>query len=252
LPAILPSGNSLWPAYWPREELERTRATLPIPKWMAQYQQQPTHEEGSLIQRAWWQDWTAKDPPFCEFKVQAWDTAYSDKTSANRSACVTWGEFEAHHPREPERTIRGVILLDVWCGRLNFPELKRKALELFQLWKPDSLVIEAKATGTSLTQELQAAGVRYIEPMLAHRGNDKMSRTNAVSDMFSSGSIWAPLRCKWAQDLQEEMASFPHGESDDMHDAAVWGLTRIRRGGFRIPTDEEDEEYTPLPPRDYY
>ena len=80
---------------------------------------------------------------------------------ANRSACVTWGEFVTKDPRDPDhmRGLRGVILLDVWRGRLNFPELKRKALELFRQWKPDSLTIEAKATGVSLIQELQAAGI---------------------------------------------------------------------------------------------
>jgi predicted phage terminase large subunit-like protein len=117
---------------------------------------------------------------------------------------------------------------------------------------PDPLVIEAKATGTTLIQQLQAAGVRYIEAMPAHRGNDKMTRTNAFSDMFSSGSVWAPLRCRWAQELVEEMASFPYGQSNDMHDAAVWGLLRIRRGGLRIATDEDEEEYRPAPVREYY
>jgi predicted phage terminase large subunit-like protein len=252
LPAILPSGNSLWPAFWPREEMERTRATLPVSKWMAQYQQAPTSDQGAIIKREWWQDWTCENPPACERIVQAWDTAYSDKTSANRSACVTWGEFCAFHPSEPQRKITGIILLDVWCGRLNFPELKQKALELYMQWKPWSLVVEAKATGTTLIQELQAVGVRYIEAMPAHRGNDKLTRTNSVSDLFRSGSIWAPLRCKWAQDLQEEMAAFPYGESDDMHDAAVWGLLRVRRSGFRIPSDEPDEEWKPRPRRQYY
>jgi hypothetical protein len=136
LPAILPSGNSLWPAFWPREEMERTRATLPVSKWMAQYQQSPTSDQGAIIKREWWQDWTGENPPACERIVQAWDTAYSDKTSANRSACVTWGEFCAFHPSEPQRKITGIILLDVWCGRRNFPELKQKALELYMQWKP--------------------------------------------------------------------------------------------------------------------
>jgi predicted phage terminase large subunit-like protein len=252
LPAILPSGNSLWPGYWSREEMERTRATMPVSKWQAQYQQTPTSDQGALIKREWWQDWTRNDPPVCDFVVQAWDTAYSDKTSANRSACVTWGEFYAFHPREPERKIHGVILLDAWRGRLNFPELKQKALELYQHWKPDSLVIEGKATGPSLVQELNAVGVHYIETMSAHRGNDKVTRTNSVADMFSSGSVWAPLCHYWAQQLVEEMASFPYGESDDAHDAAIWGLLRIRRGGFRIATDEEEEPWTPLPLRKFY
>ena len=113
-------------------------------------------------------------------------------------------------------------------------------------------MIEAKATGTSLIQELQAAGIHYIEPGLAQRGDDKVTRTNSVADMFSSGAIWAPLRCRWAMELVEEMGAFPFGASNDMHDAEVWGLKRIRRGGFRIPTDEEEEEYVPLPPREFY
>jgi predicted phage terminase large subunit-like protein len=252
LPAILPSGNPLWPAYWSREEMERTRAALPTARWSAQYQQSPTSDEGAIIKREWWQNWTREDPPVSDFVVQAWDTAYSDKTSANQSACVTWGEFQAYHPRERERKIHGVILLDCWKGRLNFPELKQKALDLYKQWKPDSLVVEAKATGVSLTQELHAAGIHFIEPMPAHRGNDKMTRTNAVADMFSSGSVWAPLAHEFAQDLVEEMAAFPHGAGDDAHDAAVWGLLRIRRGGFRIPTDEEEEEWKPRPPTKYY
>ena len=87
--------------------------------------------------------------------------------------------------------------------------------------------------------------------MPAHRGNDKVTRTNSVADMFSSGSVWALLRCRWAQNLVEQMAAFPYGESDDMHDAAVWGLLRIRRGGLRISTDEDEEEYRPAPVREY-
>jgi len=105
-------------------------------------------------------------------------------------------------------------------GRLNFPELKQR-LRFFRPWMPDSLVIGAKATGTTLIQELPAAGVRYIEAMPAHRGNDKVTRTNGVADMFASGSVWAPLRCRWAQELDERMASFPYDESDDLHDATV-------------------------------
>ena len=88
-------------------------------------------------------------------------------------------------------------------------------------------------------------------PSLHQRPRDKVMRTNAVADMFSSGSIWAPLRYRWVQELVEEMAAFPYGESDDAHDAEIWGLTRIRRGGFRIPTDELEEEYVALPAREY-
>lgn len=190
-------------------------------------------------------------PPALKLVVQAWDTAYSDKQTANRSACVTWGEFCDFDPTDSSRKITGIVLLDAWAGRLNFPDLKQKAKELYQLHKPDSLVIESKATGPPLIQELRNLGL-YVEEMGAHRGQDKITKTNAVADMFSSGAVWAPLHLRWAQEVVEEMAAFPNGEFDDLHDAAVLGLLRLRRGGFRIPTDEELEEWKPRAQMEYY
>jgi predicted phage terminase large subunit-like protein len=241
LPAILPSGNSLWPGYWSKEEMLRTKATIPQSRWSGQYLQQPTSDTGALIKREWWRNWPLADPPQCSFTVQSWDTAFSDRSDADRSASITWGVFEADDPtaeEQPEdpserRKVSGIILLDAYAGRLNFPELKQKALKFYKEQRPDSLVIETKGTGTPLVQELRKVGL-FIEEMSAHRGFDKVAKSNSVADMFSSGSIWAPLSRKWAQELVEEMAAFPHGEFDDLHDAAVLGLLRIRRGGFRI------------------
>jgi predicted phage terminase large subunit-like protein len=261
LPAILPSGSSLWPAYWSQQEMLRTKATIPVSRWAGQYMQAPTGETGALIKREWWRDWPLEDPPKCKAIYIAWDTAFSNKDDADRSACVVWGEFEnaddptaKEQPDDPSerRKVSGIILMDAWAGRLNFPELKQKALELYKFWKPvDSLIIESKGTGPPLIQELRAVGL-IVEEMGAHRGHDKVAKTNAVSDMFSSGAVWAPTGRKWAQELIEEMAAFPHGEYDDMHDAAVLGLLRIRRGGFRIPTDAEEEPWRPWPRREYY
>ena len=81
------------------------------------------------------------------------------------------------------------------------------------------------------------------DEMPAHRPHDKHTKTNAVADMLSSGAIWAPPNRRWAQEVVEEMASFPCGEFDDLHDAAVLGLLRLRRGGFRIATDVQEEEW---------
>jgi predicted phage terminase large subunit-like protein len=242
LPAILPTGNPLWPEYWSIEELERTRATLPISRWQAQYQQTPTSEEGAIIKREWWQDWREPNPPACDFIVQSWDTAFSEKQVSNRSACITWGLFRYKTRGDNPRLVDGIMLLDAWAGRLNFPELKQQAYKLYLQWAPDSLVVEGRATGKPLVQELWRMGIPVSDPTPA-RGADKITRTNAIADLFSSGTVWAPLGRRWVEEVREEMAAFPHGQYDDLHDAAVQGLFRFRQGGLiRISSDEVEEE----------
>jgi len=242
LPAILPSGESLWPEFWPIEQLVRTRATLPISRWMAQYQQSPTSEEGAIIKREWWQDWREAAPPVCDFIVQSWDTAFSEKHESNRSACITWGLFSYRTRGETPRLVTGIVLLDAWAGRLNFPELKQQAHRLYMQWTPDSVVIEGRATGKPLAQEMWRMGIPVSDPTPA-RGSDKVTRTNAVADLFSTGTIWAPLGRRWVEEVREEMAAFPFGATDDLHDAAVQGLLRFRQGGLiRISSDEAEEE----------
>lgn len=254
LPAILPSGESLFPQFWPLKELQATRATLPLARWMANYQQQPVSEEGAIIKRDWWQDWKQPEPPLCDFIVQAWDTAFSQDSAACRSACIVWGVFRYKTKDDPPKLATGIILLDAWAGRVDFPELKRKAKELYDQWKPDSLVVEKKATGQPLIDELRRMGI-FVHDMGSSpsRSNDKVTRTNAVADLFSAGAIWAPLGYRWVEQVREEMAQFPAGEFDDLHDAAVWGLLRLRQGNLvRIGSDEEDEEWTPRGPTKYY
>lgn len=255
LPAILPSGDPLFPEFWKLEELAATRAIMPPARWAANYQQQPISEEGSIIKRDWWKNWTDTNPPSCEFIVQAWDTAFSEKESANRSACVTWGVFRFRTHDDPPRLKSGIILLDAWAARIGFPELKVKAREFYTQWKPDSLVIERKAAGEPLIQELFRAGIYTSDVAIPSRANDKVMRTNAVADMFSSGAIYAPLGHRWVEQVRHEMATFPMGEFDDLHDAAVWGLLRIRQGNLiHLGTDEEDleGEWKPRPPTKYY
>jgi len=200
-----------------------------------------------------WQNWTeVGPPPNLEFIIQAWDTAFSAKESANRSACVTWGVFRRRRtPDGPLET--GILLLDAWVRRVEFPELKEWAKRLYDQWKPDALIVERASAGSPLMQELWRTGIP-VQDANPHRAKDKVTRTHAIADLFHSKMVWAPLRCKWAQDVQEEMAAFPHGAYDDIHDAAVWGLLRIREGNFvRTASDEaEEEDYTPRAPREYY
>lgn len=90
-PALLPSGNPIWPQFWVKEELENLKTQLPISKWQAQYQQSPTSEEGALIKREWWQVWEKDTPPPCDFIIQSWDTAFLKTNRSDYSACTTWG-----------------------------------------------------------------------------------------------------------------------------------------------------------------
>ena len=85
LPAILPSGKALWPGFWKQEELESLKAELPVSKWNAQYQQNPTSEEGALIKREWWQEWDQSQMPECEAIIQSWDTAFLKTQRADYS-----------------------------------------------------------------------------------------------------------------------------------------------------------------------
>jgi predicted phage terminase large subunit-like protein len=114
------------------------------------------------------------------------------------------------------------------------------------------MLIEARATGTPLIQELWRAGIP-VDEANPRRTWDKIVRTNAVADFFKSGMVWAPLGLRWVEEVREEMAAFPYGANDDLHDAAVYGLLRIRQGELlRLSTDAEEEEDVPRARRKYY
>ena len=237
-PAILPSGNPLWPEFWSLQELEALRSELPAGKWNAQYQQSPTSEEGAIIKREWWRIWEPERPPVCEFIIQSWDTAFTKSERSDYSACTTWGVFyKDENPNDPN-----VILLDAFKKRMEFPELKEKAFNHYKEWEPDAFIVEAKASGAPLIFELRAMGIPVSE-FTPSRGNDKMVRINSVSDLFASGKVWAPST-RWADELIEEMAAFPNSDHDDLVDSTTQALIRFRKGGFlRLNSDEEDQPF---------
>lgn len=236
-PAIMPSETPLWPEFWPMAELVALREELPPAKWNAQYQQNPTSEGGALVKRSWWRIWEHKDPPVCEFIIQSWDTAFLKTQRADYSACTAWGVFYA--PDRDGQTVANIILLDAFKERLEFPELKKKAYQLYVDLQPDACIIEAKAAGTPLIFELRAMGIP-VSDYTPSRGNDKISRVNAVSDLFASGIVWRPER-RFAEEVVEEFAAFPNGEHDDLVDSSTQALLRFRQGGFlKLNSDEDD------------
>jgi len=252
LPAILPSGKPIWPEYWPEKEILAIKEELPIPKWMAQYQQQPTAEEGALIKRDWWKRWPHKATPPVEFIIQSWDTAFLKTERSDYSACTTWGVF-VHEDEDTGKKLPNVILLDAFRKRMEFPELKKVAFEMYQQWKPEAFVVEKRASGAPLIFELREMGIPVGE-FTPSRGNDKIARVNAVSDLFASGVVWATEH-RWAEEVIEEFAEFPAGEHDDYVDSATQALLRYRQGGFVQTQMDEEEDDTityPLPKYEYY
>jgi predicted phage terminase large subunit-like protein len=245
LPAIMyehtPEEKSLWPEQWPLDQLQAKRAGMDPRFWQSQYMQNPTSEVAALIKREMWQLWEPEKPPKCEYLIQSWDTAHETKTASDFSACTTWGVWF----NEDDNDNAHIILLDAIKGRWAFPELKKRALEYYKEWEPDACLIEKKAAGAPLIQELRAMGIPVSEfsPSRGKSGtsNDKVVRLNSVSDMFTSGRVWAP-DTRWARELIEEVAAFPAGEHDDYVDTMTQALMRMRNGGFiRLPSDEPDE-----------
>jgi len=241
-PAILDHGTkseAVWPEYWKLDELEKVKATLPVGKWNAQWMQRPTSEEGALIKREWWRKWDHDEPPNLHYVIQSYDTAYLKKETADFSAITTWGVF---YPNEDSPA--NLILVDAIKGRYEFPELRRVALDQYKYWNPESVIIEAKAAGLPLTYELRQMDIP-VQNFTPSKGNDKHVRVNTCAPLFESGMIWAPDQ-KFAEEVIEECAAFPHGDHDDLVDSTTQAVMRFRQGGFlRHPEDYVIEKQAP-------
>ena len=238
-PAILPSDKPLWPEFWKLDDLIKVKASLPVGKWNAQWQQNPTAAEGAIVKKEWWNVWEHEDIPPVKYIIQSYDTAFSKKETADFSAITTWGVF-----RNDETGADNVILMDARRGRWNFPELKGVAAEEYEYWEPDMVIIEAKASGQPLTDELRAAGIPVMN-YTPSKGRDKITRMHTVAPLFEAGMVWAPEQ-KFADEVIEECLAFPHGENDDFVDSMTMALMRFRQGGFiELEGEGMEESYYP-------
>ena len=243
-PAII-NDKPMWGNFWSLKGLLGVKASIPLTKWQAQWMQQPTSEEGALIKREWWKTWEKSEIPHLNYIIQSYDTAFSKKETADYSAITTWGIFEPD-----DDTGTSLILLDAKKGRWNFPELKRMALEEYKYWEPEQVIIEAKASGTPLTHELQKMGIPVLN-FTPSKGNDKHSRVNSVAPLFESGKIWAPDE-KFAEEVIEECAAFPFGDNDDYVDSTTQALMKYRQGYYVELKDDYVEESVYVENREYY
>ena len=234
-PAIMDSGLPTWPEYWKLQELESVKASLAITKWNAQWMQRPTSEEGAILKREWWKPWAEKDTPNLHYIIQSYDTAFSKKETADYSAITTWGVFS------PDDARPALILLDARRGRWEFTELKETALKEYNYWEPEMVLVEAKASGMPLSDELRRAGIP-VTNYTPTRGNDKHTRVNSIAPMFESGMVFYPEGRTFAEEVIEECAAFPYGENDDYVDTVTQALMRFRQSGLiQLRMDYEPE-----------
>lgn len=239
-PALMPDTDEpLWPEFWNKKDLLAVKGSLTVGKWEAQWQQNPTSDVSAILKREWWNTWEKDSPPALSYVLQSYDTAFSKQTNADYSAITTWGVFYPEEGGPPN-----IILMDAKRGRWDFPELRRIALDEYKYWDPECVLIEAKASGMPLTQELRNMGIP-VSNYSPSRGNDKFTRVNSIAPIFESGLVWCP-ETRWAEEVVEECAAFPAGEHDDYVDTVTQALRRFREGGFvRHPEDYEEETSAP-------
>ena len=238
-PAILPSGNPLWPQFWPMAEILATKNAISVPKWNAQYQQNPTGDESAIVKRTDWMRWEPDNPPPIEFVLQTMDTAFEKHQRADYSAIITWGVF--YKDDDAGLPQANIIMLDMVRDKCIFTRLKQMAREKVEEYQSDKVIIEKKASGAPLIYELRSAGIPCSEFTPTRDTGDKVARLSMTTDLFNSGRVWAPNR-RWADEVIEEVASFPQGDHDDLVDCVSMALAYFRTGGFIKSTmDLEDE-----------
>lgn len=268
---ILPSSNGLiWKDPRKKEgellseerfslkEINRYKQELGSYGYAGQYQQRPAPEEGGIIKKPWFQWWKDTTPPQIEFVLQSWDTALTAKDMSAYSACTTWGIFY------DENYIENLILLSMWRDRIEYPELREITKRLYfdyrdtgkvrnPLFKGrpvDMCLIEAKASGDPLIQDLAAAGIRAI-PFVPNKYGDKIQRVRLITPLIEGGRVWLPARSPsyerllpFADTFLESVATFPNSESRDLVDTMTQALLRLKEGRFLLnPKDER-----PVPP----
>lgn len=253
LPAINDRKEALWPERFPLPVLEKIRKTLPARDWEALYQQRPFLEEGNIYKRAWWQAWPSEKPlPDCEFILQSWDTAFSDadRKHSSYSACVTLGIF-----KRPDDACHQAILLNAWKERMDYPDLRKAIQRMYQDHRPDKVLIEKKASGQSILQDLRHTNV----PITAYvPDRDKIARAYAAQSLLENGRLYYPDR-RWAEDFISALARFPNPEDNDLADAfsqaIIWLQNHMllahdsdaRRRALEDQTDDEDDADELLP-----
>lgn len=251
-------GELLSPKRFGAEEVKAERAAMSVRDYSAQFQQDPTSGGGLILKKKWWRQWCfpvdyeGKDekgeplagkpmslPEFDEV-ITIYDTAFEAEEENDFTARTTWGMFRYSDTGNPKDETVHAMLLERLNERLEFPDLRTEAIGHHHDWKPDYTLIEKKASGHSLIQELRTSGVpiRAVDP----GSKDKVYRAHLVASVLKDGRVWYIPR-NWAYDVIHQCAKFPTGEHDDLVDTVVMALAYMRRMHMiELPEDEKDDE----------
>ena len=246
----LPEGHSYFPEWKPDEVLrvdeQEIRASNGSRYWDALYMQNPSPEDGGIIKKKWFEWWEYEDPPHCEMIIQTYDTAFSTRKTADYSVIQTWGIF---HQRERdeyggESYVPCLILLGNVKDRFEYPELRRIAQVLFQKHRPDVCIVEKKASGQSLIQDMRRAGLPVLEYL---PDRDKVSRVYASTPIMEAGRLYIPRGKEWANDLFDEALAFPNGAHDDQVDCMTMAIQYMKDSwNVTHPDDPSwEDDYNP-------
>jgi predicted phage terminase large subunit-like protein len=242
-------GTSYFPEWKPDELLkideQEIRGSNGSRYWNALYMPDPSPDDGGIIKKKWFKWWEYEEPPGCEFIIQTYDTAFSTARTADYSVIQTWGIFNSVEEDEygVERYVSNLILLGNTRGRFEYPELRRKAQELFADYRPDVCIIEKKASGQSLIQDMRKAGLPVLDYL---PDRDKISRVYSSTPMMEAGRVWLPSDKIWADDLYAECMAFPNGSHDDQVDCMTMAIHYMKDSWNLIhPEDPNWEDDVP-------
>lgn len=259
-------GELLFPERFPLDVVVRDERTMGPYAAAGQFQQSPEPRGGGIIKREWWQLWDADKYPAFDYVIAYLDTAYTDKQENDESAMTIWGVFSGENTTQattliPDRVTgklepktgvpdqaghAKIMMAYAWSGRFEFPELIEKIRETMTMFRADTLLIESKAAGYSVAQELRRTmrghvGIRMDD--LTEGGGrtpDKVSRVYSIQHLFADGLIYAPDK-EWAEKVIHQTAQFPRGKHDDLVDTVSGALRYLRRTGILLRGPEFTE-----------
>ncbi len=241
----LPVGSSYFPEWKPTEILkndeEEIKASNGSRYWESLYMQNPVPDTGGIIKKKWLKWWDYDEPPPCDYIIQTYDTAFSTKTTADFSVIQTWGIFEHMETDSTgrENWVSNLILLGNEKGRFDYPALRTKAQELYDYHKPDVCIIEKKASGQSLIQDLRRAGLPVLDYI---PDRDKTARVYAATPLMEAGRVWLPKGYEWSDDLYGEAITFPNARHDDQVDAMTMAIHYMKESWNLLHPDDPDYE----------
>lgn len=212
------AGEALHPDREPPETLDRIRATLGEYNFAAQYQQSPAPLGGGMVKTNWLRRYNQDELPKCESVLQSWDTANKPSDLSDYSVCTTWGVKEKH-----------LYLIHVYRKRVDYPDLKKAVREQARAFGSQTILIEDKASGTQLIQELTNEGMMAIkryEPTM-----NKIMRMHTVTSMMENGFVHVPYEAPWLGEFLHELAAFDKGKYDDQADSVSQALDWFKQSG---------------------